>query len=83
MAKPQKAQQDCKTQKLQNKMTKSCPKPHKTPPANVTHIMSNIQNHLLFGDIPLSGVQSQIAKQIDKKLPKPHKTPPPNITHNM
>ena len=59
MAKPQKAQQDCKTQKMQNKLTKSYPKPHKTPPANVTHIMLNIPNHLLFEGIPLSGVQSQ------------------------
>ena len=59
MAKPQKAQQDCKTQKMQNKLTKSYTKSHKTPPANFTHIMLDIPNHLLFEGIPLSGVQSQ------------------------
>ena len=59
MAKPQKAQQDCKTQKMQYKLTKIYAKPHKTPPANITHIMLDIPNHLLFGGIPLSGVQSQ------------------------
>ena len=59
MAKPQKAQQDCKTQKMQNKLTKSYTKSHKTPPANFTHIMLDIPNHLLFEGIPLSRVQSQ------------------------
>ena len=59
MAKPQKAQQDCKTQKMRNKLTKSYTKSHKPPPANITHIMLDIPNHLLFEGIPLSGVQSQ------------------------
>ena len=44
---------------MQNKLTKNYPKPHKTPPANITHIILNIPKHLLFGGIPLSGVQSQ------------------------
>ena len=44
---------------MQNKLTKNYPKPHKTPPVNITHIMLDIRNHLLFGGIPLSGVQSQ------------------------